>query len=243
MRQAILGGLMFGAAAMTKNEGMLWAAAACLTILLGAGLRRLPLKRIVSPAACLGATTLVIVAMHVIGVRRQIPGSPYMRSYAAVFQWDWLRQLWRRPAVVAWYGLKNFFRTSKWNLVWPCVGAALCLRRKSLPADIWHARLLAAMMAASVLVIFVLTPYPVYWHLQAAYFRLCLQLLPVCWLVAVEQLSASGWISELSDLWAAARKESSGPISLPLNHPAGQRQSAWRRTPEVPPALPLKKAA
>ena len=125
-RQAILAGVMFGAAAMTKDEGMLWIAAAGMAMLLLIFWRGLSFKPIRSPAVWSGIAILTIMIVVVVAVRRQVPSSPYLRSYAAVFQWNWLRQLWRRPPIVIWYDLKNCFRTSKWNLIWPCIGGGCC---------------------------------------------------------------------------------------------------------------------
>ena len=154
-----------------------------------------------------------------------------------MFQWDWLRQLWQRPAVVFWYDLKNCFRTSKWNLIWPCIGAALLLRRnRRLSVDVWYVRVLVGIMLASFWLIFVLTPYPLHWHLQVALYRLSLQLLPLAWLLAVEQLSASLWTKQLTDLWTHSSETPSDAIILPLDA-MGKHQDHYDKRP------PLKRGA
>jgi hypothetical protein len=128
-RQALLAGAMFGAAVLTKSEGMLWVGAAGTAMLALVILRRVPVDRTTWKHGWAGACLLLMVIVVYRAVREQIPYSPHLRSYAAALHWDWLRQLWARPFQVAWYGLRDSVRPKYWNFAWVCVAAALVLRR------------------------------------------------------------------------------------------------------------------
>jgi hypothetical protein len=160
-----------------------------------------------------------------------------LRSYSAALSWDWLRQLGSRPLAVATFGLGDCLRPTVWNLTWPCVVAIMFLRRKQpVTTEIWFARLLVGMVAIVFFAIFVITPYHVYWQIATALHRLVLQLLPLAWLLAVEQLSASGMIQELSRLWNAV----SGEADLV---PVGSVSPRSSSEPASKPLSPLRRAS
>jgi hypothetical protein len=234
-RQAILAGLMFGAAALTKSEGTLWIGAAMASVLLVMAARPSQLNRTVLRSGFAGALVLALMLCLQAAVRQRIPFSPYLRSYSAALSWDWLRQLGSRPLLAATFGLSNCLRMTVWNLTWPCVVATMFLRRKQpAPSEIRFVRLLVGMMAIVFFAIFVITPYHVYWQIATALHRLVLQLLPLAWLLAVEQLSASGMIQELGRLWNTvsgdAELGSATGVSLrSSNEPSSKPLSPLRR--------------
>jgi len=109
-----------------------------------------------------------------------------------------------------------------WNLTWPCIAAIMLLRRKQpVPNDILFARVLTGIVAAMFFGIFVVTPYHVYWQLITALHRLVLQLLPLAWMLAVEQLVASGWVSQLQATWL--RTTGTPATALPLSNDSARR--------------------
>jgi hypothetical protein len=210
--QAVLAALMLGAGALTKSEGTLWVAMAGASMLVLIALRRVQLNRNALKSSLAGIVLLVAILAVFMAVRRQIPYSPYLRSYAAALHWDWLRQLWRRPFAVAGYALYDTLWPGYWNFVWLCIAAALILRRRvTMPVEVLFSRILVGLLALAFCAIFVVTPYHVYWQMTTAMHRLTLQLMPLAWLVGVENLAASGWIEKFASLW---RTESEMPAAI-----------------------------
>jgi hypothetical protein len=210
--QAVLAALMLGAGALTKSEGTLWVAMAGAAMLVLVVFRRVPLNGTVLKSSVGGILLLVAMLAVFMAVRRQIPYSPYLRSYTAALHWDWLRQLWRRPFGVAGYALYDTLWPGYWNFLWLCIAAALVLRRQlKVPADVLYSRILVALLALAFCAIFAVTPYHVYWQMATAMHRLTLQLLPLAWLVAVENLAASGWIEKFTGLW---KTDSESPAAI-----------------------------
>jgi hypothetical protein len=210
--QAVLAALMLGAGALTKSEGTLWVAMAGASMFVLVAFRRVRLNRDVLKSCAGGIVLLVAMLVVFMAVRRQIPYSPYLRSYTAALSWDWLRQLWRRPFAVAGYALYDTLWPGYWNFAWLCIAAALVLRRKmTVPVDVLYSRIVLGLLALAFCAIFVVTPYHVYWQMTTAMHRLTLQLMPLAWLVAVENLAASGWIEKFSGLW---RSESDLPAAI-----------------------------
>jgi hypothetical protein len=200
--QAVLAALMLGAGALTKSEGTLWVAMAGASMLILVLFRRVPLDRTVLKSCAGGILLLVAMLAVLMAVRRQIPYSPYLRSYAAALHWEWLRQLWRRPFAVAGYALYDTSWPGYWNFIWLCIPAALVLRRRvKVPVEVLFSRILVALLALTFCAIFVVTPYHVYWQMATAMHRLTLQLMPLAWLIAIENLAASGWIEKFAGLW------------------------------------------
>jgi hypothetical protein len=234
-QQAILAGLMFGAAALTKSEGTLWIGAATTCLLVALADRQSQWNRTVLRSGFAGAVVLAIILGLQMAVRERIPFSPYLRSYSAALSWEWLRQLSSRPLAVATFGLSDCLRPTVWNLSWPCIVAIMFLRRKQpVTTEIWFARLLIGMVAIVFFAIFIITPYHVYWQIATALHRLVMQLLPLAWVLAVEQLSATGMIQELGRLWNAvcgeAELASAGSVSpQSFGEPASKPLSPLRR--------------
>ncbi|HEV2969562.1 MAG TPA: hypothetical protein VGY55_06195 [Pirellulales bacterium] len=200
-RGAASAGVLLGAAALTKSEGMLWIAVCggSLAIVLLVRSRSfwpraatiLPVVAIVGGAIALGTEA-----------HRGMPNSPYYPSYAAALDWKWLKQLADRPWPVLIYASEEFFRVRFWNLIWPCLFAALCLlRRGRLPAHVWLWRLTAGGMAAAYLAVLVVTPLHLRYQLLTSTTRLMLHLYPLAVLIMSEQLAASGWSRQLTDIF------------------------------------------
>ncbi len=230
LRDAVVAGFMFGAAALTKSEGILWIAAAATSLMIVLAIRPSQLNRAVLRTGFAGAAVLCILIALQIAVSRRIPFSPYLRSYSAAMNWDWLTQLGARPWQVATSGVADCLRPTVWSMAWPCIAASFLLwRKRPVTSEIGFVRLLVAIVAAAFAAIFVITPYHVFWQIATALHRLVLQLLPLAWLLAVEQLSASGLIEDLDASWRASKTVSradslahptkdSAPIPLPTKH-------------------------
>jgi hypothetical protein len=224
-RAAASAGVLLGAAALTKSEGMLWIAGcggALAIVLLVRSRSVWPRAATMLPAVAIvcGAITLGAEA------HRGMPNSPYYPSYAAALHWQWLKLLADRPWPVLVYVSEELFRVRFWNLIWPCLFAALCvLRRGRLAAEVWLWRLTAAGMAAAYLTVLVVTPLHLRYQLLTSTTRLMLHLYPLAVLIMSEQLAASGWSRQLTDIF---RPEPA------LEPPAANRPTAFDQTETRP---------
>ncbi len=193
-RRLMLAGLLLGAALATKQEGVIWALALGIGILLT--LRRHATARtsgLTRAAAAVAAPALLFLALSV-AARRWTPDAVWAERYAAVFDFDWLRQLGGRPLAIAPFVLRQLTNWRVWGWGWLLVLAGLLLLRRprlTPPPFFWRATTLAVF--AAYLGVFVVTPYDVYWHLATAFSRLLLHLFPLAILILAEQVGASGW--------------------------------------------------
>jgi hypothetical protein len=198
-RRAISAGLLFGAALMTKQEGLVWIGVTTITALglfaagkFGSALRGI--RQAIPGAAVLG----VAFGLHVL-VHRGMPVSPYYPSYAAALtDMRWLAQIGDRPPVVAQYTLSALVHTGSWSLVWPCILGALILLRRgtvSLETKCWRAT--AAMIAVIYLTILTVTPLHLDYQLKTTFARLALHLYPLALLIMSEQVIASQYLDRL----------------------------------------------
>jgi hypothetical protein len=199
-RGGLAAGLLLGAGAMTKQEGLLWIGAGGLTAL---GLLIATSTRSWGPALRLaipgGLALLLAVGLHV-AAHRAMPVSPYYPSIAAALtDPHWLVQLADRPPQVARYVLGELFRTTRWALLWPCVlGALVLLRRGRVPVETKCWRVTIGIMTAIYLTTMVVSPLHLQYQLSTTFSRLTLHFFPLAMLVMVEQAVASGWMRELA---------------------------------------------
>jgi hypothetical protein len=198
-RRAICAGLFFGAALMTKQEGLVWIGVTTITALglfaagkFGSTVRGI--SQAIPGAAVLG----VVFGLHVL-VHRDMPVSPYYPSYAAaVTDLHWLAQIGDRPLVVAQYILSALVHTGSWNLIWPCVvGALILLRRGAVPLETKCWRATFAMIAVIYLTILTVTPLHLDYQLKTTFARLALHLYPLALLIMSEQVIASRCLDRL----------------------------------------------
>lgn len=131
-----------------------------------------------------------------------MPQQPYMRSYVSAVSLEWLTQVVDRPWAVLSFALKEL-TGNHWGAVWFCLVFALLMRRKrpvELPVRLL--RLFLLLLLTSYLGIFVITPYPLAYHLSTACARLVSHALPLVVMVLVEQLAATGWLADLQETTA-----------------------------------------
>jgi len=204
--ELLLGGIYSGAAMLTKQEGIIGLGLILLTIPLNqlmeqdaksiAGIWARPKCR----NDCLlklGFFLLGVVPFVALGrgLHAGMPQQAYMRSYAATLSWDWLTQVVNRPVVVLGFALKEFIG-NHWGLVWLVLALALLMgRKRCLSPEVRFLRLFVAFLLISYSGIFVVTPYPLSYHLNTAYARLVLHTLPLATVILIEQLAATGWLA------------------------------------------------
>lgn len=230
--ELLLAGIYSGAAILIKQEGI---------ITLGLMLLMIPLNQffergaqsiggICARAKCrkpgilhLGFFLLGLVPFVVLsrGVHAGMPQQIYMRSYAAALSWDWLMQIVDRPLGVLGFALKELIG-NHWGLMWLLLALALMMRRKRcLSPEVRYLRLFVVFLLTSYSGIFVVTPYPLFYHLSTAYARLVLHALPLATMIVIEQLVATGWleVGDLSDQGSNTLCQSMAEDAVTLQRP------------------------
>jgi hypothetical protein len=199
-RPAVCAALLLGAAASTKAEGVIWIAA-CAVGLAGTWLLRpaWPTGRQLATGLAGGGVLVLLFGIRQ-AILRQLPDSPYYPSHFAALDWQWIKQLGDRPAVVLRYGLEELVRAKFWNLMWPCIlGSLVLLRRGRLPTVVWFWRLTAVAGICAALLALVITPLHLVYELRTSFTRLMLHAFPLAVLIMSEQLAASGWSGQLAE--------------------------------------------
>jgi len=198
-RRAVLAGAFLGAAVLVKMEGILWLLAIGAAIVWALMVRRRPWPFPSWRGLLLGAALLAACLIIAVAARRSIPYSPYWDLYAGAFRASWLVSVLDRPVRMAPYVLGQVSDRGAWGWCWLPVAAGLFLRRRFPPgADVLFLRAAAASMLGGYLVVFILTPFHLYWHLTTAFSRLILQVYPLVLLVLAEHVEASGWLRQLA---------------------------------------------
>jgi hypothetical protein len=202
-RRGLLAGLMLGAAALTKCEGMFWVAAifAALPICLWQQRSQLTWRKLSTAAA--GAIVLLTLLALSNLARREVPISPYFRDYAKAFRLDWLSQLGHRPFDIVAFAWKTVWDVRNWALLWPClIGGMLVLRRRVAPApEFRFIRIVVGLIIAIEFLIFWITPYHLPWQLRTALARLLLHFTPLAVFILAEQGLMSTWLVQLRQIW------------------------------------------
>lgn len=191
LRSPIDAALFLGAAALTKQEGLLWIAAAGSTT---AALRPGSLRRL-APAA------LLLTAILAAGwrARLDLAISPYEENYGAMLHWGWLSRVGHRAWPIAQFVMKRLVDEGIWGMAG--VGIVLTFlvaRRGPVPTGVRFLRWTLAAVLAMVLATFLVTPNHLTWHLSTALSRLMLQAYPLGLLLLGEQWTAAGWTDELA---------------------------------------------
>lgn len=201
----VFGALFFGGACLTKQEGLLCTALA-IALFFGAHFWKRTLAQdagqragFLDTAATVGLILLLLVPVGLLFwlVHGQMPRPIYSRSYLAALNPEWLSRLSGRPLGVLRFAAGELVN-NRWGLLWVVFGLSMLLPRTR-PIDIsfrflkWFVVLLILAYCA----IFVVTPYPLHYHLYTAFARLMFHGLPVVVLITVEQLSAVRWTSGL----------------------------------------------
>ncbi|HZZ30294.1 MAG TPA: hypothetical protein VFE46_20010 [Pirellulales bacterium] len=209
---SILAGSMLGAAILTKQEGALWLAAVGFAMLATAQFRRRwhLWRRHRTAAWTIGIAIgcALVVALS----RRRIPVSPYFRPFADALHWDWIVHTWIRIPSVVQFTVNKLFAVSYFNLIWPFVAIGLLfLRRPRSSATVFLWRIVAVVVIVVYLAILTITPLHLEYQLRTAFYRLALQVLPLCMLVGAEQFAASGWSRQLQWIFAGTKFEQPSP--------------------------------
>jgi len=248
-RYALLCGLMLAGAMGVKQEGTLWSGLVLTTLALtrlttrrrsrvasrrsgsneacvagkgtslGAGLRRRPLVDF-------GIVLLPILIMFVLLrlTHGSIPRSPLYRSYLAALSWDWLTRCVGRVPQIASFTASECVN-NVWGFGWGALFLSLLLKRRyPLSTEAMSLRLLTMLGAASYLAVFVVTPYPLTYHLFTAFRRLMFHLYPVAMLVLLEQLTATGVVADLGRVFCFRNPPQGDTVRSPEDATSFQRR-------------------
>ena len=203
-RPAVSAGLLLGAAATTKAEGLLVCTAACAAALaIGWTVKRIRPAGRAWPSAIVGCGLVIAAAGLDLMIHRGMPRSPYYPSYlTAALDGQWLKQLADRPWQVLTFAVQQIVHSADWNLAWLSILMALvCLRRGRLPGRIWFWRLTVVGVVALDLAAMTITPMHLEYELRTTFYRLLLHAYPLAMLVGCEQLAAAGWTRSFASVW------------------------------------------
>jgi hypothetical protein len=172
--------------------------------------------RLVTALAAIGAIALAIGLGR--AVHRGMPDSPYYPSYIAAIDWQWLKQLGDRPWTVMVYVAQELVRLRSWNLIWPAVLASvLVLKRGKVPPEVRFWRVTALGIAAAYFGVLVLTPLHLYYQLFTSTTRLLLHIYPLAVLIMSEQLAASGWSRQFTEIFdLESESDPAAAVVLPM---------------------------
>ncbi len=199
-RTAIGAALFFGAAILTKSEGIIlvglcgaaWLATWCAA-------KPAPERLAFGTRASRGLLLCGAVAAGSAAHRWQ-PVFGYYPSYFAALEPHWLGQIGDRFWPVLSYCGAELLRFRFWNLIWPCViGSLVLLRRGRTPDRVLFWRLTALGIAVGYLGVFVTTPLHLQYQMMTSATRLMLHYFPLSVLIMAEQLAASGWSGQLAE--------------------------------------------
>jgi hypothetical protein len=220
-------GLLFGAAALTKMEGVLWIAGCGAALVIVMLVRRKEIRcRPMLALPVIGTVALAIALGRL--VHRGMPDSPYYPAYFAAIDWHWLRQLGDRPWVVLRYAADELVRLRCWNLIWPAaISSLVFLKRGRVPVPVWFWRLTAIGMAAAYFGVLLLTPLNLYYQLFTSTSRLLLHIYPLAVLIMSEQLAASAWSREIADVFRIEPQgDPAATVSLPMLEKEERKRAA-----------------
>ena len=100
------------------------------------------------------------------------------------------------------YVAQEFVRLRSWNLIWPAVLASvLVLKRGKVPPEVRFWRLTALGIAAAYFGVLVLTPLHLHYQFYTSTTRLLLHIYPLAVLIMSEQLAASGWSRQFTEIF------------------------------------------
>ncbi len=203
----LLAGIFFGTTILIKQEGFIGLAIAMVTIFVDDFFWQRSPQTEAHPAvprhgstklACWGVFFVGLIPFLVLHrlVHAEMPQQIYMRSYASALSWEWLQQVTDRPGTILPFAIKELIN-NHWGLAWPALAVALLLKRaRPISPIMRRIRLFVVILMAAYTGIFVVTPYPLLYHLHTAYARLMLHALPLAIVVLMEQLAAGRWLGE-----------------------------------------------
>jgi hypothetical protein len=226
-RAAASAGLLLGAAALTKMEGVLWIAGCVGALLVVMLVRRKELR--FRPVALLPIAGIIAAAVGLgRAVHRGMPDSPYYPAYFATLDWQWLRQLGDRPWTVLSYAAEELVRLRCWNLIWPAViGSLVFLRRGEISPTVRFWRLTAMGMVAAYFGVLLLTPLNLSYQLFTSTSRLLLHVYPLAVLIMSEQLAASGWSRQITAVFRIeSDSDPAATVSLPMRDKGERKRAA-----------------
>ncbi len=208
---ALLSGLMLGAAIATKQEGIVWLPAIGVGALLvnHGWIFWLQRQRLISTA---WIAVTVLGCMLLITLNHQgIPNSPYVRAFATALHWDWIVHTWSRIPYILTFALEKLNCFPLFSFFWPFIAGALLLLPRSRPAPVvrfW--RITAFCMLAGYTAVFTFSPLHLDYQLRTAFYRLVAHILPLFILIAAEHIAAAGWSRQLE--WIITGKASDHAI-------------------------------
>ena len=131
IRSSVLAGFMLGAAFLTKQEGLIWAAAFAAALAGTMVLRRSWIGwRSLGTAGWAVGIAMICILSSVFSLRG-IPNSPYVRPFAAALHWDWFIHTWTRTGFIVRYAVQKLASVPVFGFVWPFVAVVLLALRRS----------------------------------------------------------------------------------------------------------------
>jgi len=251
---ALLCGLMLAGAMAVKQEGTLWSGLVLTSLALTRfatrprsrdAIRLSGSKRAVADGKStalgeasrrqslvnFGIVVLPILTMFVLLrlAHGDFPRSPLYRSYLAALSWDWLAQCVGRVPQIASFAASECVN-NVWGFGWGALLLSLLLKRRfPLSTEAMSLRLLTILGAASYLAVFLVTPYPLTYHLFTAFRRLMFHLYPLAMVVLAEQLTATGVVDELGRVFRFCSPSQGARVRGPED---GTLPEAWRSSRE-----------
>jgi hypothetical protein len=154
-------------------------------------------RGILSGVRCLLLVSLFVVPVFFFlhAVHGHMPAPPYSRPYLAAFHVDWLCRVADRPLTVGAFA-GNEFVNNRWGLLWLLGTFSLFLPRlRPIAAATVFCRVYFLLVLAAYLGIFLVTPYPLQFHLHTAFARLMFHIFPVFVIITIEQIASLPWKS------------------------------------------------
>ncbi|MGQ9914586.1 MAG: hypothetical protein ACUVQQ_09600 [Thermogutta sp.] len=251
-RYALSCGLALAGALAVKQEGVLWCGLILLSLsstwivawrrnrlamppcskdhavaggrstVLGVGFRWLPLAK-------LGIVALTVLPMFLLLrlTHGDIPRSPLYRSYLQALSWEWAVHCVGRIPQIAAFTFSECVN-NVWGFGWGALLLSLLLKRRyPVSAETVFLRLLTILGVTSYLAVFLVTPYPLTYHLFTAFRRLMFHVYPLILLVLAEQWYATGIIEEWGRVFCLGGNRTRVATSIPNTRQWGEpRQDA-----------------
>lgn len=176
------------------------------------------------PLARLGMVALAVLPMLLLLrlAHGDIPRSPLYRSYLQALSWEWAVHCVGRIPQIAAFAVSECVN-NVWGFGWGALLLSLLLKRRyPVLAETNFLRLLAILGVTSYLGVFLVTPYPLTYHLFTAFRRLMFHVYPLALLVLAEQWQATGILEEWGRVFSFGGNRKRAPSPLPNGRPFGE---------------------
>jgi hypothetical protein len=185
----VLSALFGGAAALTKNEGLMLGLINCviLALYLFCSELRTRWKTFLLYAAVLSCVELPWLILR----QRYALASDFLnaQSLDAAFHWERLARL----GPILYQYQSNWFRLDHWNILWPLLFVVLAANfRRCFRSESGYVLLGVGLALAGYSMIYLITPLEIHWHLSTSANRLFLHFVPlVVYFIALQDATSS----------------------------------------------------